>query len=90
LLGATAVAVSWAGDSRIALARTAMVIDTTEALSAPSANSQKLADLAKTQVVRIIASRDGWSLVRLPVGVDGWVKSDKLEPVFPGALPETP
>jgi tetratricopeptide (TPR) repeat protein len=90
LLGATAVAVSWAGDSRIALARTAMVIDTTEALSAPSANSQKLADLAKTQVVRIIASRDDWSLVRLPVGVDGWVKSEKLEPVFPGALAEAP
>jgi tetratricopeptide (TPR) repeat protein len=90
LLGATAVAVSWAGDSRIALARTAMVTETTEALSAPSANSQKLADLAKTQVVRIIASRDDWSLVRLPVGVDGWVKTDKLEPVFPGALPKTP
>ena len=90
LLGATAVAVSWAGDSRIALARTAIVTETTEALSAPSANSQKLADLAKTQVVRIIASRDDWSLVRLPVGVDGWVKTDKLEPVFPGALPETP
>jgi hypothetical protein len=49
-----------------------------------------LADLAKTQVVRIIASRDDWSLVRLPVGVDGWVKTDKLEPVFPGALPKTP
>jgi len=90
LLGATAVAVSWAGDSRIALARTAMVTETTEALSAPSANSQKMADLAKTQVVRIIATRDDWSLVRLPVGVDGWVKTDKLEPVFPGALPEAP
>jgi tetratricopeptide (TPR) repeat protein len=90
LLGATAVAVSWAGDSRIALARTAMVTDTTEALSAPSANAQKMADLAKTQVVRIIASRDDWSLVRLPVGVDGWVKTDKLEPVFPGALREAP
>jgi tetratricopeptide (TPR) repeat protein len=90
LLGATAVAVSWAGDSRIALARTAMVTDTTAALAAPSANAQKMADLAKTQVVRIIASRDDWSLVRLPVGVDGWVKTDKLEPVFPGALPEAP
>lgn len=90
LIGATAVAVSWAGDSRIALARTAMVTEATEALSAPSANSQKMADLGKTQVVRIIASRDDWSLVRLPVGVDGWVKTDKLEPVFPGALPETP
>ena len=90
LLGATAVAVSWAGDSRIALARTAMVTETTEALSAPSANAQKMADLAKTQVVRIIASRDDWSLVRLPVGVDGWVKTSSLEPVFPGALPETP
>jgi tetratricopeptide (TPR) repeat protein len=90
LLGASAVAVSWAGDSRIALARTAMVTDATEALSAPSANAQKMAELTKTQVVRIIASRDDWSLVRLPVGVDGWVKTDKLEPVFPGALAEAP
>lgn len=90
LLGASAVAVSWAGDSRIALAKTAMVTETTEALTAPSANSQKLADLGKTQVVRIIASRDDWSLVRLPVGVDGWVKTEKLEPVFPGALPKVP
>jgi tetratricopeptide (TPR) repeat protein len=90
LLGAGAVAVSWAGDSRIALAQTAIVIETTTALAAPSANAQKMADLAQTEVVRIIASRDDWSLVRLPLGVDGWVKSDKLEPVFPGALPAAP
>lgn len=90
LLGATAVAVSWAGDSRIALAQTAMITEGTAALSAPSANSQKLADLRATEVVRIVASRDDWSLVKLPIGVEGWVKSEKLEPVFPGALPEVP
>lgn len=90
VLGATAVAVSWAGDSRIALAQTAMITGNTEALSAPAANAQKLADLGKTQVVRIMAERDGWSLVRLPIGVDGWVRSDLLEPIFPGALPESP
>lgn len=90
LVGASAVAVSWAGDSRIALAQTAMVTEDTAALSAPSANSQKLGDLGRTQVVRILASRDDWSLVRLPIGVDGWVRSNMLEPVFPGALPEVP
>lgn len=90
LLGATAVAVSWAGDSRIALAQTAMVTEGTMALSAPSANSQKLADLRPTEVVRIVASRDDWSLVKLPIGVEGWVRSNTLEPVFPGALPEVP
>lgn len=90
MAGATAVAISWAGDSRIALAQTAMITESTEALSAPAANAQKLADLGKTQVVRIMAERDGWSLVRLPIGVDGWVRSDLLEPVFPGALPESP
>jgi tetratricopeptide (TPR) repeat protein len=88
LLGATAVAVSWAGDSRIALAQTAMVTEGTAALSAPSANSQKLADLRPTEVVRIVAARDDWSLVKLPIGVEGWVRSNTLEPVFPGALPE--
>lgn len=90
LLGATAVAVSWRGDSRIALAQMAMVTESTPALSAPSANSQKLTDLRQTDLVRIMASRDDWSLVKLPIGVEGWVKSDKLEPVFPGALPEVP
>jgi tetratricopeptide (TPR) repeat protein len=88
LLGATAVAISWAGDSRIALAQTAMLTENTAALGAPAANAQKLTDLGKTQVVRIIAERDGWTLVRLPIGVDGWVRSELLEPVFPGALSE--
>jgi len=90
LIGASAVAVSWAGDSRIALAYTAMFTEDTAALSAHSANAQKLGDLGRTQVVRILASLDDWSLVRLPIGVDGWVRSTKLEPVFPGALPEVP
>lgn len=90
LLGATAVAVSWRGDSRIALARMAMVTEATPALSAPSANSQKLTDLRQTDLVRIVDSREDWSLVKLPIGVEGWVKTEKLEPVFPGALPEAP
>lgn len=87
--GATASAVSWAGDSRIALAKTAMVIgDNVDARSTPADNAQKLADLPPGTPVRIIAVRDDWSLVRLPVGVDGWVRTTALEPVFPGALPE--
>ncbi|MEX1044678.1 MAG: tetratricopeptide repeat protein [Chthoniobacterales bacterium] len=90
LLGATAVALSWQGDSRIALARMAMVTEGTPALSAPSANSQKLTDLRQTDLVRVVASRDDWSLVKLPIGVEGWVRSNMLEPVFPGALPEVP
>lgn len=86
--GATAVAVSWAGDSRIALAQTSMVAgDGTDARSTPADNAQKLADLPPGTPVRVIAARDDWSLVRLPVGVDGWVRTAALEPVFPGALP---
>lgn len=83
--GSTAVAISWAGDSRIALAQTSIVTEDTVARSAPAENGQKLSDLKKGAAVRVIASRDDWSLVRLPVGVDGWIPAAKLEPVFPRA-----
>lgn len=91
LIGATAVAVAWAGDSRVALAQTSIIIgDAVEARNAPADNSKKLTDLPPGTPVRVVASRDEWSLVRLPIGVDGWVRSAALEPVFPGALPEAP
>jgi tetratricopeptide (TPR) repeat protein len=83
VIGATAVAVSWAGDSRIALSQISIVTDDAVARSAPAENGQKLSDLKKGAAVRVLASRDDWSLVRLPVGVDGWMPSNKLEPVFP-------
>ena len=91
VVGATLVSLSWAGDSRIALAQTSIILgDAVDARSAPADNAQKLADLPIGTPVRVIAARDDWSLVRLPVGVDGWVRSSALEPVFPGALPVIP
>lgn len=88
IVGATFVALAWAGDSRIALAKTSIVIgDAVDARSTPADNAQKLADLPLGTPVRVIAARDDWSLVRLPLGVDGWVRTAALEPVFPGALP---
>lgn len=91
MIGATAVAVSWAGDSRIAMAQTSIVIsDAVDARKTPADNAQKLVDLPKGTPVRVISARDDWSLVRLSIGVDGWVRSAALEPVFPGALPAAP
>ena len=91
LVGSTVVGVSWAGDSRIALAQTFLVVSKgVEARSAPAENGQKLANLPQGTPVRVLAAHDGWSLVRLPVGVDGWVKSETIEPVFPGALAQSP
>ena len=91
IVGATLVSLSWAGDSLIALAQTSIVVaDAVDARSTPADNAQKLADLPIGTPVRIIAARDDWSLVRLPVGVDGWVRSSALEPVFPGAVPVIP
>lgn len=91
LLGSSAVAVSWAGDSRVALAQTSIVAaDAVEARNAPTDSAQKLADLPMGTPVRVIAEKDGWSLVRLPIGVDGWVRSAALEAVFPDLLPEAP
>lgn len=86
MVGATAVAVSWAGDSRIALAQTSIVTDNTNARSSPAENAQKLGELKKGEAVRVLATRDNWSLVRLPEGIDGWVPSSSLEAVFPAAV----
>jgi tetratricopeptide (TPR) repeat protein len=91
LLGSTAVAIAWAGDSRVALAQTSIIVgDAVDARNAPADNAQKLADLPPGTPVRVLANRDDWSLVRLPLGLDGWVRRAALEPVFPGALPEAP
>jgi tetratricopeptide (TPR) repeat protein len=91
ILGSSVVALSWAGDSRVALAQTSIVAsDAVEARNAPTDSAQKLADLPMGTPVRVIADKDGWSLVRLPIGVDGWVRSAALEAVFPDLLPEAP
>jgi len=90
VVGATAVAVSWAGDSRIALEHISVAVEETEARSTPADNGQKLSDLKKGAPVRVIASRDDWSLVRLPIGVDGWIKSTALQPVLPADHPPSP
>jgi tetratricopeptide (TPR) repeat protein len=88
MAGVTAVTVSWAGDSRIALAQTAIVAaDATDARSTPADNGQKLSVLPVGTPVRVIAERDDWSLVRLPLGVDGWVRTASLERVFPASSP---
>lgn len=87
MLGATVVAVVWAGDSRIALARTSIVTaDAVDARSTPADNGKKLSDLPRGTPVKVIAARDDWSLVQLPIGVDGWVRSSALEPVLPRAV----
>lgn len=91
IIGSSAVALSWAGDSRVALSQTSIIAaDAVEARNAPTDSAQKLADLAMGTPVRVIAEKDGWSLVRLPIGVDGWVRSVSLEAVFPDLLPEAP
>jgi len=87
VLGATASAISWTGDSRITLANTSIITADTIARGAPAENGQKLVDLKKGAAVRVLAARDDWSLVQLPAppGSDGWVPSTSLEPVFPRA-----
>lgn len=91
LLGATAVAVAWAGDSRISLARKSIVTaDAVDARSTPADNGKKLSDLPRGTPVSVIAARDDWSLVKLPIGVDGWVRSSGLEPVLPRAANPSP
>ena len=84
ILGATAMVVAWAGDARISLAQKSVVTgEKVEARSTPADNAQKLASLPQGSEVTLVATRDDWSLVRLPIGVEGWVKSSELEPLVP-------
>lgn len=84
LAGATAVAVAWVGDARVSLAHKSIVVGAkAEARSAPADNAQKLAVLPPGSEVALVAARGEWSLVRLPIGVEGWVKSDDLETLVP-------
>lgn len=83
-LGATVAVVAWQGDSRLALSQTAVVTKDIPAYSSPSENSQKQASLRTGEPVRVIATGDdGWSLVTLPTGVKGWVRTDVLQRVLP-------
>lgn len=82
LAGATAAVVSWTGDTRITLEHVSIVTDPSAVRNAPAENAQKLSDLKKGTEVRVLASRDNWSFVRLPDGPDGWIPSASLEPVF--------
>ncbi len=84
IIGATAMAVAWAGDARIDLAKKCVVTgEKVEARSTPADNAQKLTGLPQGSEVTLLASRGTWSLVRLPIGVEGWVKSAELEPLVP-------
>jgi tetratricopeptide (TPR) repeat protein len=84
VLGATAVAIAWAGDSRVALSQTSVVTSDQSAFASPSENSQKLASLQAGDAVRVLAqSEDDWSLVKLPNDLKGWVRSASLQSVLP-------
>ena len=84
VLGATAVAIAWAGDSRVALSQTSVVTSDLAAFASPSENSQKLASLETGDAVRVVAKgEDDWSLVKLPNELKGWVRSASLQPVLP-------
>lgn len=84
LIGATAVAIAWTGDSRVALSQISVTTTEISAHASPSENSQKQANLRIGDAVRVLARGDeGWSLVKLPNGLKGWVQSDALQPVLP-------
>lgn len=89
--GATLVGLAWSGDSRVAMAESAIVVsDATDARNMPADNAQKLSDLPLGTPVRVLARHDDWTLVKLPLGIDGWVRSSALEPIFPSAPSATP
>lgn len=87
LLGATAVALAWKGDSRVALLQISIVTSETQAHASPSENSQRQGSLKIGDPVRVIAgNEEGWSFVELPNDLKGWVRSDALQPVLPQGL----
>lgn len=84
IIGATASAVAWMGDSRIALSQVSVVTKDSAAYASPSDNSQKQANLRVGEAVRVLgANQDGWAFAKLPSDVKGWVRSEVLQPVLP-------
>lgn len=87
LLGATAVALAWKGDSRVALLQISIVTSETQAHASPSENSQRQGSLKIGDPVRVMADNgEGWSFVELPNDLKAWVRSDALQPVLPKGL----
>lgn len=88
IIGTTTMVIAWAGDARINLAHQSIVIGkNTEALSTPTENAPKLSPLPPGSEVHVVVARDAWTLVRLPTGIEGWVKSDDLEALIPSQKP---
>ncbi|MFM8885822.1 MAG: SH3 domain-containing protein [Chthoniobacterales bacterium] len=84
IIGATASAVAWMGDSRIALSQVSVVTKDAAAYASPSDNSQKQANLQVGEAVRVLGSnQDGWCFAKLPNDVKGWVRSEALQSVLP-------
>lgn len=84
LVGVTMTVISWTGDARINLEHQSIVTgEKVEALSAPTETGQKLSSLPPGSEVTIIASRGEWTLVKLPTGIEGWVKSADLQALIP-------
>lgn len=84
VLGATASAIAWMGDSRIALSQVSVVTKDTAAYASPSDNSQKQGNLRVGEPVRVLAvNDDGWTFAKLPNELKGWVRSEVLQPVLP-------
>ncbi len=85
--GAAGLISGWLGDPRMTNKAPALVTarDGAELLTAPSNNSTPVTALPPGAMVDVLSPRGAWSYVELHGSVRGWVQTERLEPLIPGA-----
>lgn len=87
ILGGAILTTGWLGDARMTKKEPALVIsrDGAEVLASPSSNSTPVISLPQGTAVDVLSPRGAWSYVDLNGTVRGWVQTERLEPLVPGA-----
>jgi len=81
----------WAGKYRstnLAVENFATIIAAdAKALTAPTPDAKSIMDLPPGSEVRTLQNADHWTYVEVPGDLRGWVRTEKLEPIWPIAPP---
>lgn len=87
IFGAAALAAGWLADARMTSRALALVVakDGAEVLTSPAHNSTPILSLPAGTTVDVLSPRGPWSYVDLNGAQRGWVQTERLRPVVPGA-----
>ena len=87
LVGGTALTAAWLCDPRMTNAVPSLVTakDGAEVLTAPASNSTPVVSLPQGTPVAVLSPRGAWTYIDVNGGARGWVQTERLTPLIPGA-----